>query len=244
MKKIISLLTVITILLSTTAFAENSYADLTDSDACYSHVMRLTDFGFIAGYEDGTFKPDNYVTRAETAKLACVARNADGSFLDTDPSHIKSPYSDMEPNRHWAFGYVIEATGMGAVSGYDDGTFRPENTVTYDEYIKIFVSLLGYASYAEHKGGYPLGYIEVAKDMKLTDGIVFRGDDIVTRDNAAIIMDRALDVPLAVINGYTRNEEGQWVPEFNIMDGTGKDNKTLLTKFHNIYTVSGTIGEN
>ena len=49
MKKIISLLTVITIMLSTTVSAENSYADLTDSDACYSHVMRLTDFGFIAG---------------------------------------------------------------------------------------------------------------------------------------------------------------------------------------------------
>ena len=240
MKKIISLLTVITILLSTTAFAENSYADLTDSDACYSHVMRLTDFGFIAGYEDGTFKPDNYVTRAETAKLACVARNVNGYFLDTDPS----PYSDMDPNSHWAFGYVIEATGMGAVSGYDDGTFRPDNTVTYNEYIKIFVSLLGYESYAEQKGGYPLGYIEAARDMKLTDGMEFKGDDIVTRDNAAIIMDRALDVPLNVIMGYTRNEEGQWVPEFNIMDGTGKDNKTLLTEFHNIYTVSGTIGEN
>ena len=244
MKKIISLFTVITILLSTTVFAQNIYSDLTDSDACYSHVMRLTDFGFISGYEDETFKPDNYVTRAETAKLACVARNADVSFLDTDLSHIQSPYSDMEPNSHWAFQYVIEATGMGVVSGYDDGTFRPENTVTYDEYIKIFVSLLGYASYAEQKGGYPLGYIEAAKDIKLTDGIEFYGDDIVTRDDAAIIMDRALDVPLAVINGYTRNENGEFVPEFIIMDGTGKNNTTLLTRFHNIYTVSGTIGEN
>ncbi len=240
MKKIISLLVSVAMLAGMTAIAaDDTYSDIADDNFCYDHVTRLTDFGFISGYDDGTFKPDNYVTRAETAKLACVARNLQVSGLEIN----ELPYSDMTPE-HWAYNYVVCITAEGMVSGYDDGTFRPNDTITYNEYIKIFVSLLGYEPYVQDNGGYPTGYIEKAKEMKLTDGIEFEGDDIVTRDDAAIIMNRALDVPLYVVVGYEMNENGEYVSVYEVMDGTGKGYRTLLTFAHKIYTVTGTVGEN
>ena len=241
MKKILSLITVITILLSTAVSAENEgfYSDLTPDNPCYDHVSRLTDFGLIAGYDDGTFKPDNYVTRAETAKLACVASNE--GLLESGV--IEPFYSDVQTS-HWAYKYIVKVRDLGVVSGYDDGTFRPNDTITYNEYVKIFVCTLGYESVAQKKGGYPNGYIELAKEMKLTDGMEFEGDDIVIRANAFIIMDRALDVPLYRLDGYERDENGQWVPTYTVTNGEGKWYQTLLTSRHNIYTVTGTVGKN
>lgn len=240
MKKIISLLVSATVLLGITAIAaDGSYSDIAVDNVCYTHIERLTDFGFISGYDDGTFKPNNYVSRAETAKLACVARNLQVIGLETETL----PYSDIT-SEHWAYNYIVCITYEGMVSGYDDDTFRPNDTITYNEYLKIFVNLLGYDSYAQDKGGYPIGYIETADEMKLTDGIEFEGDDIVTRDDAAIIMNRALDVPLYKITSYGKNENGEYVPKFDVMNGTGRGYQTLLTARHNIYTVSGIVGEN
>lgn len=234
MKKIISIITAATIILSSlVCFAD--YSDLTSDDACYNAVGRLSDFGIMSGYEDGTFKPDKEVTRAETAKLLCSAMNQAGMEADLY-------FTDL-PENHWAKKYIALMVSLGYIVGYDDNTFRPENNVTYNEFIKMLLSILGYSAFAENNGGYPMGYITYAKDSKITEGISFSGEENVKRREAAIMLNRALDVPVVFVEGYNTGQDGITDPVYQIMNQTGNDYQTLLTYYHNIYTATGTIGK-
>lgn len=234
MKKIISIITAAAIMLSSlVCFAD--YSDLTSDDACYNAVGRLSDFGIMSGYEDGTFKPDKDVTRAETARLLCSAMNQEGIEEDLY-------FSDL-PADYWAKKYIALMASLGYITGYDDNTFRPEKHVTYNEFIKMLISVLGYSVFAENIGGYPMGYIEYAKNNKITEGISFSGEENVKRREAAIMLNRALDVPIVIVDGYSAGLNGAMNPIYQTMNQTGNNYQTLLTYFHNIYTATGTIGK-
>lgn len=236
MKRFIAMTAVLSMLFSSVnVFAQNNYSDINAEHPAYEHIMRLIEFEFVSGYDDGTFKPENYITRAETAKLVCVALNADGN-------NLYAYFSDV-PYSHWATGYVSRMVEWDFAEGYDDGTFRPENNISYNEFIKIFVHAVGYECYVEGFGGYPDGYLKTAAKLGLTDGMVFEGNTYINRADAMTIMDRALDVPLTLTDGYEMNEEGVFVPTFDVKDGVGENYQTLLTRYHNIYTVEGDIEE-
>ncbi len=239
MKKIITLLTT-TALLCTSFWvsAENIvYSDISKDDICYNHVSRLHDFGLVSGYGDGTFQPDNNITRAEASKLLCMAYN------EKECSKGELEYTDVSQN-HWAYNYIFAALELELMTGYDDNTFRPEQNITAEEFIKTAVYLIGYDGYAEQEGGYPIGYIKTATQLGLTNGIPsLITTDPITRRDASIILDNMLDVPLNAVTGYTLNEEGLWELVYEIRDGRGEDYQTLLTWRHNIYTVTGTIKE-
>ena len=101
----------------------NDYTDV-PADAWYNNaVSTLTNAGIIDGYEDGTFKPDGNITRAEFATIAVRFFEAtyDGEDL----------FSDIAG--HWAQDYINEAANAGIVDGYPDGTFRPQQLITRAE---------------------------------------------------------------------------------------------------------------
>ena len=101
----------------------NDYTDV-PADAWYNNaVSTLTNAGIIDGYEDGTFKPDGNITRAEFATIAVRFFEAtyDGEDL----------FSDIAG--HWAQDYINEAANAGVVDGYPDGTFRPQQYITRAE---------------------------------------------------------------------------------------------------------------
>ena len=101
----------------------NNYSDVSE-DAWYNNaVSTLTNAGIIDGYEDGTFKPDGNITRAEFATIAVRFFEAtyDGGDL----------FSDIAG--HWAQDYINEAANAGIVDGYPDGTFRPQQYITRAE---------------------------------------------------------------------------------------------------------------
>ena len=101
----------------------NDYTDV-PADAWYNNaVSTLTNAGIIDGYEDGTFKPDGNITRAEFATIAVRFFEAtyDGGDL----------FSDIAG--HWAQDYINEAANAGIVDGYPDGTFRPQQYITRAE---------------------------------------------------------------------------------------------------------------
>ncbi len=239
MKKIITLL-ITTALLCTSLLvsAENIvYSDISKDDICYNHVSRLHDFGLVSGYGDGTFQPDNNITRAEASKLLCMAYN------EKDGAKGELEYTDVHKN-HWAHNYILTALDLNFMTGYDDNTFRPEQNITAEEFIKTAVCLIGYEGYAEQEGGYPIGYIKTATQLGLTNGIPsLITTDPITRRDTSIILDNMLDVPLNAVAGYTLNEQGSFEVVYEIRDGKGEDYQTLLTWRHNIYTVTGTIKE-
>ena len=124
MKKVLSLVLVLSMILGSfgMVFAATP-SDVVGRD-CEAAVAVLTDLGVVSGYKDGTYKPEGIVTRAEMATLIVKALGLEGYATGT------SRFSDMSGN--WADGYVAYANTLGILSGYADGTFRPNQTVTCD----------------------------------------------------------------------------------------------------------------
>ena len=101
----------------------NNYSDVSE-DAWYNNaVSTLTNAGILDGYEDGTFKPDGNITRAEFATIAVrffeATYEGENLFPDIDG--------------HWAQDYINEAANAGIVDGYPDGTFGPQKRITRAE---------------------------------------------------------------------------------------------------------------
>ena len=98
-------------------------------------INELAAADVVNGYEDGTFRPDNGVTRAEF--VAMLMRIADEAGTDAG-------YADADG--HWAEKYIAKAAEYGFVNGYEDGTFRPDNVVTRAEVVAIMSRVFGFPS--------------------------------------------------------------------------------------------------
>lgn len=86
----------------------------------------------VDGYEDGTFRPDNLVNRAEALKILSLAARLDG----TEPGAGTSTFYDVT-DTDWFSSYVSAAAARGIVGGYGDGTFRAGSFITRAEAAKI-----------------------------------------------------------------------------------------------------------
>lgn len=95
------------------------------SGAWYADAVNyLVGIGVINGYPDGTFKPNQAITRAELVTIAARASNQSGGGLVS--------FNDVA-NGHWAYGYISVAYHNGWINGYPDGMFRPERSITRAE---------------------------------------------------------------------------------------------------------------
>lgn len=94
-------------------------------------ILRLADRGVINGYPDGSYRPDQPVTRAEMAKL--LMKTATGPILESF-----ALFPDVAPE-HWAYSDIGSAGAQGWIKGYPDGTFCPERPVTVYETIVMMV---------------------------------------------------------------------------------------------------------
>jgi len=104
----------------------------------YSYILDLARQGIIKGYADDTFRPSATVTRAEFAKMICLAM---GWPLD---GASRESFSDVAKSS-WTYSYVETARAHGAISGYPDGTFKPNKNVTRAEIAKIIAETLNLA---------------------------------------------------------------------------------------------------
>lgn len=112
---------------------DNSFTDFS-TDAWFAEaVSTLSAMGIIQGYKDGSFRPDNNITRAELAAIA--VRFFSAPEVETDA------FSDISD--HWARSYINAAAQLGIVNGYRDGTFRPSNKITRAETIQMVNNTLG-----------------------------------------------------------------------------------------------------
>jgi len=163
MKKVLSFVLVLSMILGSfgMAFAAPVASDVAGLD-CEDAVNALTELGVIAGYKDGSFKPEKVVTRAEAATFIVKALGL------ADYAVEKSAFSDMAG--HWADPFVAYAASMGFVKGNTDGTFAPDATVTSDQMITMLVQAVGYkADYLT--GGYPGAFVNQAKTLGILDGV-------------------------------------------------------------------------
>ena len=106
---------------------QGGFPDVKRGDWYVSYVAFAKRYGIANGYLDGTFRPEQPVSRAELVKLIASYFTVEGGT---------SPFPDV-PDGHWAAEVVSFAAEEGWVSGYPDGTFRPDAPVSRAEAVKI-----------------------------------------------------------------------------------------------------------
>lgn len=110
----------------------NNFSDVPKGYWATNYIGYMQQFGIITGYSDGSFRPDAPVTRAEFAAIA--------SRFEKLTEGSKS-FADV-PDTYWAARYINFAATRGWVTGYSDGTFKPENTITRAEVAAVTCRLL------------------------------------------------------------------------------------------------------
>ena len=203
-------------------FAGAAFTDQADIKVENEVVDTLIELGVINGYTDGSFKPNDTVTRAEMAKMIYVLRtgNSDASAYNND----KTSFTDV--NGHWAAGFIKYCQSVGIIAGQSATKFAPDQTVTAQEAAKMLLVTLGYDA---NKAGL-VGINWASKTNALADenGLL---DDVNTsftgpcpRQYAAQLIYNAIDTPTVVWrdDAYTN------------VTLLGDDNKTVGEKFMNL----------
>ncbi len=206
-KKITALFLALTLMASmftVTAFADVTFNDVDENTAFYEAIMDLVDQGVINGYnnEDGTtsFKPEATITRAEFTKMLIAASVSPSALTGTTTT-----YSDVATgeNAHWALAYIAYASQAKIINGYEDGTFRPENPVTFAEAVKMIVCSLGYTEAVVGKSDpwYEV-YLTTGKSTGVTKGALAPADTPAQRGMIAQLIRNMLDCKPLEFAGY------------------------------------------
>ena len=225
MKKIIAMLT--TVILAATTICQTAvfaaFSDVDDTNPYKKAITTLSKLSVIDGYEDGTFKPEGEITRAEFTKLIVFMLG-----------YQSLAYSDYEftdvTSDHWAKNYIQTAYNLGIIAGYGDGVFSPDSPVTYEQALKMVVCTLGYEQFAQElaivSDNWADKYIQEAVKLGLTKNV----SDAVYSSGAprgviAQVLYNALEIEMYEYNGYEWN----------------KTEKTLLNDYLKAKELKGTL---
>lgn len=241
LKKVISSVAALTMVASSVAAFAVDFPDV-ESTASYAQaVQELSALDVISGYDDGTFGPDKLVTRAEITKMIVDAL-AERSSAEASTESTK--FADVSAD-HWAKGYINQGVADGFIAGMSDTEFDPDANVTYVQAQKMLVSAIGYETYAQGQGGWPIGYKTYAASLDITKGISGIKDSTeLTRAQVAQMIDNAMDAPLCVIASWKTEWNGSKTPNLEVRDGKeGRAYETLFTEKHDAYKVYGRVTE-
>ena len=121
----------------------SDFSDVKSSDWYGTTVATLADMGIVKGYEDGTFRPNAPITRAEFAAIATRF------FDETGATYEPGTFTDVTGDE-WFAGAIMDAVNLGLIGGYEDGTVRPNNNITRAEACAIVNRTLGRVPDADH----------------------------------------------------------------------------------------------
>ena len=209
-KKMISAILAVILLMTQIGVFAKDYSDypqrfwdVPKDHWAFGYISELVDKGVLAGYEDGSFRPDNTVTRAEWAKIMVLAAGLPLVYgFETPDRYFDSHFWDMHD--HWANPYVNAAEDY--LAAYGDGSFKPDQAAVREDVTVSMVKLKGYDvskvdySYLSRFSDVNSisnslkAYVAVAVEKELIDGFedgTFRGQDTLTRAEAATLLWRA-----------------------------------------------------
>lgn len=207
MKKIFLMLLVLIMMLSTVVCAGN-FSDTVGKNCEYA-IDRIEYLGIVNGTGENKFNPEKTVTRAELSKMVTeiVAKNA-GSSTKT--------FADIEG--HWGKSYISKAIGLGILNGYSDGTFKPNNSVSYAEAIAIIMRCMGYSDLEKNTSSvWYENYITKMKEIGLDFGLEdFNPNAGANRGDISIILWNMLISKYRVNNDVIMLEE--YYPDFKYFE--------------------------
>ena len=210
-------------------FAGAAFTDSADIKVDTEVVDTLVSLGVVNGYDDGSFKPNGTVTRAEMAKMIYVLRtgNSDASAYNDD----KTSFTDI--GSHWARGYIKYCQSLGIIAGKSNTKFVPNEKVSAQEAAKMLLVTLGYD--AQKAGLVGTGWASKTNALADENGLL---EDVNTsftsacpRQYAAQLIYNTIFAPTVVLrDGVYTNETY-----------TGADNKTVGEKYMGLKTSIGTL---
>ena len=249
MKKIISIILSIGIIMSVIPIASASFTDVENCD----EIDVVAGLGIMEGNVDGTFLPENPVTRSEFAKIMAniynygnenneVEKWKESFFKDVeeetslilvgDVTETVEIFEDVSETDE-AYDAIKLVSDKGIMVGTGNNTFSPDSNITVEQMIKVVVGSLGYGVEAIKMGGYPNGYIAVASDIGLTKGLTDYSQ-VATRKDVATLLYNALEIELMQFK--LRGSDGA---VFETVEGD-----TFLTKLLNLQKVKGRMTDN
>ncbi len=184
----------------------------------------LAGLGIIEGREEGNYKPEETLTRAEM--VVTILR-----IMQMEELEDESLIFDDVDYEHWAFYPITTAYKLGIINGVDSKHFMPDGLVTGAQAIKMVVNLLGYSVRAEATGGFPAGYIMCANQLDILKGVSAVGDAEISRGDMAILLYNAINTPMLLPEGYGA-DSGSY---------TEDNSKTPLSNYMNVSKIEGLI---
>lgn len=211
-----------------------------------STITQWTSKGYISGYPDGTFKPDNSITRAEFVVLVNKAmgytKKGNAYFKDLSSSH-------------WAYNEIMKGVSAGYISGDASGTFRPDDPVSRQEAAVMISKILDLgknpaaaAKFVDYRfiPAWSVGYVGSVTEAGIMSGYPdgdFKADRVLTRAEAVVSLDG-----VSKYDGKTDEEKEDYTLTATMLsnktiDGDliiSGDLKTKSVKLDNV-TVKGTV---
>lgn len=176
------------------------FTDVVDGSTYHDALSYLKDAEIVSGYDDGSFKPNNTINRAEFTKIIVGATltpnglcmesygNADGSYKNIF-NDVLSPIGDAEPV--WYLNFVCEAKAGQLIDGYADGSFKPEQQINFAEAAKIIVNGFKLQLPEAKKGdAWYKGYVTLLADKKAIPVTIHQFNQKITRGEMAEMMFR------------------------------------------------------
>ena len=197
-------------------------------------VQTMAGLGILKGYEDGSFKPAQSLTRAEAAKI--IAYVAGGENVDNGAT--EQIFDDV-PTSHWANKYIAYCYRKNIINGVGANKFDPNGKVTRNAVMKMLLAACGYGSQGEFTGAeWDSEVFKVANETKILQG--FKAADwsgAATREEMAHLSYNTLMTVVQV--AYSQNT-GSYEPKYV----NGIYNVTLAEQPWGIHTDEGVIVAN
>lgn len=211
------------------------YAPVTFVNRKAAELNRTDHLAFLSGYANGTFEPDRNMTRAEVttmfARLLTEKMAADQTYSNT--------FSDVAKS-HWAANYIGYMQQFGIITGYADGSFRPDASVTRAEFAAIasrFEALTeGTKSFSDVPSSHwAAKYINFAATRGWVNGYAdgtFRPNNSITRAEVAAVTCRLLErnadqsyirSHLSELRAFTDVSESHWAYWYTMEAANGHD---------------------
>lgn len=205
-------------------YAERTSENTRNGKDCYEFLRAV---GVLE--ENVSYNADAKVSRAYFAKLTL---NLCGIYLNAG-DYTETVFTDVTKKTEYSE-YISEVYRLGYISGAGGANFNPSEQITAAEAIVILSRVLGYSELAEREGGYPYGYISLAKKHGVLDGVEISYNDAVNFENAMQLLRNAADADLLE---YEIRGNG----EYKIVQD---EDATILTKYLKIYNAEGVVTAN
>ncbi|WP_342532362.1 S-layer homology domain-containing protein [Lysinibacillus sp. FSL R5-0849] len=179
----------------------SSFKDVHRTHPFYDDIKNLNDRGIINGFQDGTFKPEQNLTRGQAAKIIA-------SVLELDTLNVSNPNFKDIPTTHQYFGAIAALKQEGIIDGYEDGTFRQGDYIERNHVAKILAN----AFHLKASNTNSLPFTDVRADYK--EAIAALYENNVTTGKTTTLFDGSSNVTRGQMAAFITRSEAVGHPIF------------------------------